>query len=194
MAGALDVIRVIADMTLLGQSILNVYHMVSASSVPDDEVIQDAQVGLDDLYQLVNAEIDNQLSYNSIRVFNVTDNQDLGIHDWPTLVAGAADAQCLPLGVAALLTLPTSVPKVRGRKFFCGFSEGAQADGVWGSGVVDSLNDIGAFMLTPMLGDASGEFWRFGVPTSIGGFQLFASSLVGNIPAYQRRRKQGVGA
>lgn len=192
---ALSIIRVVADMTLLGQSILNVYHLVSTSSMDDDDGKGDLAVIMDNLYTLINGAVDTQLVYNAIRMFDVTDNQDLGIEPWPVLETGANSGSALPLGVAGLVTLPTDIPKVRGRKFFGGFTEESVVDGLLVSSTFDALVDVADFMLTAQTGDVSSNLWVFGVPTPVGGgFQRVTSSLVGNIPAYQRRRKQGVGS
>lgn len=194
MASALDVIRVVADMTLLGQTILNVWHVISPSSVPDTELQDDIPEMMNEIYSQINGVIDNELTYDAIRIFNVTGNQDLGIHAWPVLTTGSTAGETLPLGVAALLTLPTDIPKVRGRKFFGGIVESVCTNGVFISNVTDALADIAALVTVPYITAGHANAWVFGIPTLANGFQAFNSGLISSIPSYQRRRKQGVGA
>lgn len=193
MAGALEIIQVIAEMALAGQQILNIYHAISSSAVDDDDLMIDLGRGLEQVYDQFLANLANDLTFVSLKFNNVSDETFIGEGTWPTFTAGGSSGQFLPLGVAGLITLPTSQPKVRGRKFFAGFTEGDITDGVWDSSLTNALVDAGAILVDPFAGFESGEPWAFGVVNQSGVFKDFISFGVSNIPAYQRRRKQGVG-
>lgn len=103
----------------------------------------------------------------------------------------------LPSGVAALLFAATDQSKVRGRKFVPGLSELAQTASLWVVGVGAALyNSALAWILPFQSGETAGtSYWlpcvvnKSGVPVPFNG-----TFRVSTIPAYQRRRKEGVGA
>lgn len=195
MAGALDIIRVIAEMAYVGQQILNVYHVISPSPTADSLLIDDVAAWLDEAYGYVNAFQDNGYGYSSIRVLNLSDDSEIGVVDWPGLVGGSVSgATGLPSGVAALITQPTSTLGSRGRKFIAGISETYQSDSLWDPTFLTGLADMAAVISAPFIGLSSGNSWAPCVvstgliPRPITGYQ------VTNIPAYQRRRREGVGS
>lgn len=194
MASALDVIQVIAEMAILGQRVLNVYELLSPSAVSDVDLVDDISQYLEEsVYEVINPAIPDNLTYESIYFKNLTTNTDIGQFDWPLLTVGGSAGEVLPLGVAALITFPTAQPKVRGRKFFPPFAETNLVDALWNTATVDLLSTVAGAIAGGFLGPISGDPWAFGVLNSAGTFRPFIEGLTTNIPAYQRRRKQGVG-
>lgn len=193
MANASEVIKVVVEMALLGQRVLNVWHMVSSSPVADLDVLDDAAEFMDSLYTEVIAAMSTGLAFESVIVKNITADTNIGQTAWVGNATGSNAGDPLPPGVAALLTLPTLYPKVRGRKFIPGWCEPETTGGLFSNASIASLLDMGLLALTVFTGTASGQNWVFGVPRSAGGFAIFNDALVTNVPAYQRRRKQGVG-
>lgn len=195
MASALDIIQVIAEMTYLGQQVMNVYHLLSSSAVSDSDVVTDVTTIIDGAYTNIDSILDGSLAPTSLRVLNLTQNEELDLISWPTFTGGTiALAVGLPPGVAALVTYPTNVLGVRGRKFIAGLTENANSDGVIEGAALTTLEDLAVLTSDPFLGTASGDPWSFCVvnealqPRIITGYQL------GNIWAYQRRRRQGTGS
>lgn len=194
MASAFDVIQVIAEMAILGQRVMNVWELMSPSAVSDDDIIDDVQVAIEDvIYSVINPAIPDNLTYESLYFKNLTQNEDMGQFDWLSLTAGESAGEVLPLGVAALLTFPTAQPKVRGRKFLPPFAETNLTDALWGSATVTLLSTVASGVAAGFIGDVSSEPYVFGVSNQAGLFRPFIEGLTTNIPAYQRRRKQGVG-
>lgn len=192
--GALDIILVIAEFLLAGQRIMNVFHAVPAGPIIDDEGIEDLEVWLVDAYTELVSLLANDLTFSSLTLRNLTDDIDLGTHSWPDLSTGSNTAEFLPLGVAGLVTYPTQIIGSRGRKFIGGLCENGVADGNLNGATVTALNAFGLVTCTPFIGSASGETWAPGVVTQAGAFRPFNGEvLVSSVPAYQRRRKQGVG-
>jgi hypothetical protein len=102
----------------------------------------------------------------------------------------------LPSGVAALLSLTTEQSKVRGRKYLPGLSELAQTAGEWTLTVLGHLADCILGWFTPFVSaDPSDSYWlpcvvnKYGVPVPFNG-----GLAVSVVPAYQRRRRAGVGS
>ena len=102
----------------------------------------------------------------------------------------------LPSGVAALTTAYTYTSKVIGKKYWPGMSETAQTAGLWISGVLAALLQSAIEWATYFEStEGSTTMWHPGVGSlKMGNFQIFSPSVaVRDVPAYQRRRKQGVG-
>lgn len=193
MAGALDVIEVVIEMFILGQRVLNVYHMISSDSVPDGDVEDDLSAYFADLYSPLASIQANDLTYNSITMKNITEGEDIGDFAWLGTAAGASSTDPLPTGIAGLLTLPTDILGTRGRKFFPGITEGATTDGVFVGTLLTVLAGIGSSLLAGFLGEVSDSPWTYVVIDKNGVPRAPVGADVSNVPAYQRRRKVGVG-
>lgn len=100
----------------------------------------------------------------------------------------------LPHGVAALVRHYTTEPRTIGRKYIPGFGEGQQADGTWSGGTLTSL---AAFAVAWGEVIDQDEFHHLipGVWTTKLKivFEMSEASVVLADPAYQRRRRPGVG-
>jgi hypothetical protein len=94
-----------------------------------------------------------------------------------------------------LITCQTTDPDVQGKKYVAGLSEGHCDDGLWQSGLVSALSDAAEDWLTAFVGAVSSADWQPGVwsPTRTNFYAATGSYAVPTIPAYQRRRKRGVG-
>jgi hypothetical protein len=103
----------------------------------------------------------------------------------------------LPSGVAGLMTAYTDTSKVMGKKYLPGLSETGQTAGLWIANVLSAMLQSGIVWITGFasLNDPL-TYWYPGVYSAKTlGFKLFTSAVaVRDVPAYQRRRKQGVGA
>lgn len=193
MAGALDVIKVVARMAMLGQEILNVYHFISSDPVFDADVLDDLAQFMDDVYDTIDGVLVDNLSFVDLSITNETDGTDIGVVGWPALTVGAVGADMAPTGIAGLVTLPTAFLGTRGRKFIPGISESNITDSVIIGAMVAFLQDYGDLLIAPFLGATSGEPWQYVVVDKDGFARVPTEAIVANIPAYQRRRKVGVG-
>lgn len=192
MASALDVIQVVVEGALLAQRILSVYQFIMADAASDEDVIADLAEYMENaLYIELESTLANDYVISNYEFKNLTDNTLMDVV--PATIAFTNVGEILPLGVAGLVTANTATPKVRGRKFIPGLTEGSCADSLWGSPTVTVFNSFAAAYIAPFLGAVSGTAYAPGVTSSIGTFRPFTEALVSNIPAYQRRRKQGVG-
>jgi len=102
----------------------------------------------------------------------------------------------LPSGVAALMTAYTDLSRVLGKKYIPGLAEPGQTAGVWIGAVLAAMADSADEWVTHFasLGDPLSEWYPGVYSLKATGFKIFTSEvIVRDIPAYQRRRKAGVG-
>jgi hypothetical protein len=87
-------------------------------------------------------------------------------------------------------------PDVSGKKFLPGLTEAANSDGLLINATVLAMLAFAEDWSTPFVGSESGADWTPGIwsPTETALFQENENYSATAIPAYQRRRKRGVGA
>lgn len=175
---------------------INVFQFRLASGGPltDDEAIDDVLNIVNDLYSALYILQSILIIYDTIRLYNQSQSLLLGVHDWPTRTAGTETVHPIPPGVCALVNFTTAVPKVILRKFFGGFTEDQnQDDGTWNGTLVTAVALVATNLLAPLVG--SYGTWEYGYtsPKTLGWVAPNGSSN-NDIPAYQRRRKQGSGS
>lgn len=103
----------------------------------------------------------------------------------------------LPSGVAALMTAYTNTSKVVGKKYLPGLSELAQTAGLWITAVGLAMVQSALIWVTPFssIGDPPTAYFPGVWSLKLGVLKGFSGAgMVRDVPAYQRRRKQGVGA
>lgn len=101
----------------------------------------------------------------------------------------------LPSGVAALLTAYTDTSKVVGKKYLPGLSEIGQTAGLWIVTVLAAMLQSGLVWIAPFNLDPASEGRMYPGVWSLkaNGPKSFTGVGARDVPAYQRRRKQGVG-
>lgn len=192
-----DVLKVTAKMTWkLDTEVQNVYYVTlgTGSTVLDDEALDDMAAWMEAIYSILDNSITDDLSFDTIEVYNVTQDHAIGEVGWPTLTVGLSTGESLPPGVAAVATAYTGQKRTRGRKFFGPLTENNQDGGEWSGGTVADLTLATLEWITAFTGGTSGEGWLPGVIDKIGVFLPFVSAVVRGIVGYQRRRKPGVGS
>lgn len=173
------------------------HHQVVGASVDDLEAANTINNWMTNDWAVDWAEsaaLSAELEDISVDVVNVDGTVVRAIAVYLIQQTGLLPSPVLPAANAAYILLKTIVPKIRGIKYIPGFSETAVDDGEWTSAaIVDmgfllldyakTLEPMGAAELIP------------GVPApSIGVFEPFLDTgILETIPAYQRRRKPGVG-
>jgi len=192
-----DAVRVdlVADIDA-DQDMIGVYQFRLISG----DIASEADV-LDDLLSIGGAivtivrQLCNVLTvWRKIRAVNLTTNTLIGEADFTPNVAGSLTGDQVPYGVAALTTFPTYTPNVRLRKFLGGLDSGVlTASGKITAGGVADLADFVTLMLDPFT-ETNGT-WQYGyLSPKTAGWVGPVSGTVTNVPAYQRRRRQGTGS
>lgn len=198
-----QVLRCVVDISLPDQvGAKNIFDYVRADSVgsdPTDQAVLDAlEVDLVDIYTEVGVMMVDLATAVSATVYQLS--WDAGkwmattiVGTVPIGVTGEGSSEMLPHGVSGLILLGTAAARHGGRKFFPGFTEAVCEDGFWTGGTVTQLVAAAA---------------QYVATVSIPGGYVLAPILVGNdgvvrgydavgasgTPAYQRRRKPGVGS
>lgn len=110
-------------------------------------------------------------------------------------VAGQVVGGTVAAATSGFIMANTALPKVRGRKYLPGMGELRIGNGIFDASALDELAAILAFYLD-VLTASDGATWTPGVLSRvIEAFVPFdGTGLINDIPAYQRRRKPGVGS
>lgn len=192
-----DVIEVAARSEFNGvDDIVNVwqFQITTPGSINDAGVAGDLIGILEAFYNLINAGISLLQLYRDLRLTNITKGTVLGIYPWATLVAGAAADEPTPPGVATLLNFSTDIPRVAPRKYI-GVTTEVRVDsqGFLDAGWVALNASAGALMIGVLTGTLGTYLYGYQSPKTLT-FEPVKALTVTNVPAYQRRRKQGRGS
>lgn len=198
----LNVIIVIGGTVVLGQTVENVFALRVTTSGGGLTSAQGGQLVRDwmnQVYQPLTTDMTSGITFSQIVVKNRTQGTDVGTFAWDTTAfASGSTANPLPPGNAPLVTFPTQQGKTRGRKFFGGYTVNALTNTAQvQSSVLGRLASVGAFMLSPRTGIIAGVSVQYVVVSEgVGAFTALLPTAANarSITAYQRRRKQGVGA
>lgn len=176
-------------------TIENVYDLkvAVAGTDDDDDVLAAAADWLDAAYQYINIHVHNTVAYLDVKGFNVSADHPIAAAAWPSLTTGASTADPIATGVSALVLFYTAKSRVLGRKFIGGLTENEWSGALMVAGF---LTDLINYAITIMGGPATltgGTVLDYGIYSKSGIFYKPPRFVVSAIPAYQRRRRQGVG-
>lgn len=196
-----DILKVVAVLQWTdGDIAQNVFtSVITGSGGPFDEsdVVDDMLDWVEAMYLNIVDRVSDELDGSEVRVYvydSVDEDYDeVGSAVWtfnPTDVNSQS-----PRGVAGLLNCKTSDPDVNGKKYLPGSTEAGVDEGLWSTA---ELVDYAAFAVdwvTGFVGATSGASFFPGVwsPTNLAYYSMSGTVIIPTIPAYQRRRKQGVG-
>lgn len=195
------ILRIVASM-LFPDSVIaqNVFYAVftdTGSSTDEQDVVDDLRDWVDDIMTEIENSISNMITPGTVKVYNY----DAGDDDWDEvgesnmLWEPVSVVDMLPHGVAALIHAKSSDPDVQAAKFFGGLDEDKQADGTWSAPVLAVLALAAAEWVAPFVGATTGADFFPGVWSVVNSnfFYFNQTVVINSIPAYQRRRKPGVG-
>lgn len=179
-----------------GDDVQNVFQfgVQGLGSFTDPEVMDDIKELLEAFLAIIDGITTIAMVWNRFRVRHGTSGLIIGELAFDTPIEGLATGDACPPGISPVLVFPTSLPKVRGRKFLPPTNTDLiSPNGYYQTEVINAATDAMAFLLTQF--DATNASWKYGVEATT--YSVFAYPTTGifrNIPGYQRRRKQGVGA
>lgn len=191
---------VVTSLWLDGNVVQNVFNAVvtgGGSPWEADDIVEDAVSWAQDLFFNLTNQISDQMDGSQVQVYeydSVDDDWDeVGSQAFTWNPSHTADEQ--PRGVAALINLKTTDPDVSGKKYIGGFTEGGCDAGLWLSAVITALASFAVDWYAGFVGTDSGADWAPGIwsPTDTVFKQAIPAVIIPTIPAYQRRRKRGVG-
>lgn len=190
-----DVLRIVDNMTVYGQKIMNIYHTIVEGEFGIDAttVVTAIRSWLDVMHGEIDESIADALSFDYCSVFNVTQDLDHGTSDMVVNTDGDSTGDALPLQCAGVIRFPTATPGSQGRKFLCGFSEESSAAG-------GTVQAVALARMTAAAADMLNG-WSVSGRDGITGnynyvleeFRPWLSALVNSDFGTQRRRVKGVG-
>lgn len=196
-----DILRVVAVLSWLDGDILqNVFNVkIDSGTGPfaEADVIDDLVDWLDNMYANFNGPMSDEINGSECRVY-IWDTVGL---DWDEVGIDAfvfdpvATMDQLPRGCALLINAKTTDPDVNGKKYLGGLTEGAVDDGLFTGTEVANAAAFAVDWFTDFTGAASAAVFDPGIwsPTQSAFFSMGGVAIIPAIPAYQRRRKNGIG-
>jgi hypothetical protein len=192
-----DVIRVVCKMSWGEDDIQNVYHgKVTGGTLPSDAVLLTGMsTFFDALYDLIDTNFPDEITFDSISVYNVTQDIWVGEVGWDSLVTGGGSAtDPMPPQVAPLILFNTGVLRSQGRKYLPPCTEAANdTDATPVAGFLTAMGNYAAGLLA----GASFAGWdvAWGNYRKIGAiFIPWIDAEVRDIWGSQRRRMFGRGS
>ena len=195
----LDIIRTVMRYVVPGASaVLNVFtHRFQGTTATDSDVLDAVAAWALDEWGDTWANIASNLVNLSDVHCQVVDLDGTVVRDLGIAIVdrdGDVAADVLPAAVSAYIQLATGFPAVIGRKYVPGIDEGATTGGVLTAGAATQLALLLLDYLAPINPAGGGDMFPGVVSSKEAGFKSFISGGLFNVvPAYQRRRKQGVG-
>jgi len=191
-----DVLRLVAKMSNGGDDIQNVFHVQVAGTGfgTNDDVLDAVSEQIDYAYTQFDQYLSDNLNFDSIEGYNVTQEEYLGEQTWPTLVQGGSADEEIPPQCAPLCLFLTEVAKSQGRKFLPPLIKThIDSDGTI-SGT--ALAAIYLFCTSILAGVDEGTWTAvFGNYRPLGEiFIEWVSAVARDFFATQRRRYQGKGS
>lgn len=174
----------------------NVYHWQvdgAATGGSDADFMDGAADWLEDVHAAHQSVGANNITFEDLTFYNITQDRPMGVIAWPTFTAGSSTGEVLPQGIALLVVMYTAVKRVIGKKYYGGLPQGALNDEVWESVTVSGFETAAANLLTPFTAGGTDSVIHGIYRRTLGAFVGLQSVVVRRIPAYQRRRKPGVG-
>jgi hypothetical protein len=192
-----DVLRVTAKMSSeADQDLQNVYYWRgSGVGISTDAQFATAcRTELDNAYGYFDDQLADGVSFDSIEIFNITQDVPVGEYTWPTLSAGGSASDVLPEQTALLVTFSTAAARSVGKKFLGGWTEGNNdSDGTIASSLLTLiLSYISTILSGFAAGDLDFEAGHWSVINET--FVPWLAGLVDDVWATQRRRRPGVGS
>lgn len=202
-----DVVRVSAVWNIAGGSqCVNVFHVLAGApgDVYDDEEFANAcAFWLDAMYndsQVTNCMPNNVIA-DRVDFFNVTQGAAMPTLNGSTGLNGLLTTPMLPVGTAALVVGRTAVPRRVGRKFLPPFAtQMVVDDGSWNSDARNALTAFASVWKDEFVYEnPSPEALNVTLRAVVGSeetltFSPIMSAVGRSVPAYQRRRKPGIGS
>lgn len=195
------IIKVVATMAWLDGNISqNVFSaVITGTGGPYDEadIVSDALDWVEAMFLDLVLYQSDEIDGSQVQVYeydSVDDDYDeLGTVSWVYNPTQTGDQ--LPRGVATLINCGTTDPDVQGKKYIAAATEANITDGLWLAVWLTKIALFADTWLTAFTGSTSGAAWQPGVwsPTNTNFYAANGNYTIPTIPAYQRRRKRGVG-
>ena len=191
-----DVLRVTCKMSVGVDDVQNVYHFEAqgSGSLSDALTLSLLASGLDGTYDEIDLLITDELSFDTIEVYNLTQDTYVGEANWPILTVGGGLNEMLPPQTCLFTLFNTDVLNSQGRKFLPPTTvDYLGADGTPLGGV---LTDLASFAADLLAGYITGAFELHpgNYRKDTADFIEWVLAIVPDFFATQRRRYYGRGS
>lgn len=196
-----DILKVVAVLAFtdgnIMQNVFNALVVSGAGPFDDDDVVNDCEDWLDAMYANLTARMTNTVDGSEVRVYKWDtvglDWDEVGSSTWVFNPTGATTSTAR--GISGLINAKTTNPDVSGKKYLGGLTQNDLLAALLSAGYVTQLALFAIDWYTNFVGAASGATFGPGIwsPTDEVLYDMTGDVLLPVIPAYQRRRKQGVG-
>ncbi len=196
-----DILRIVATLAWddgnLMQNVFNALVTGAGGPWDDQDIADDAEAWMDNMYANLVTLLSTFVDGSQVQVYKY---DAVGL-DWDEVATNTFTflptdtGSELPRGSAGLITARTTNPDVIGKKYIGGLTETFLTQGLWSGGTLVLFLAMAADWIIPFTGGVSGATWTGGV-WSVKDSVLypFTDNIAAiGIPAYQRRRKRGVG-
>lgn len=192
-----DVVRLGATMIYDStEEVANIYYLLITGG--GDKTFAQADAGFQDWMDAVMETLDTELSdlmlADRISVANVTQLTVFGNIPWGVFTQGGAAGEQTPSGACCLTFARTHKPRVQIRKYYGVFPVAALVDGEWDGGVTAACGAALDYHIQEHAMTNGMEMRGVAYNREFGTHEFAHSVATRGEPAYQRRRKRGVGS
>jgi len=189
----------VTTQAVAASTLLNIFHWVLSTAAPLSEAFIMNLVTTwltDDLIPAIAGNLDNNTIARLLNI-DVVDNDGhviAHVGQEGVTLPGTVGGENMPAGVAMYCQMGTNTPKVFGRKYIGGVAEGVIQDGYLTDAAVSRLATYTGVCLS-RIADGAVHLDPGVISAKEGRFVEFNNTgFAFNVPAYQRRRKPGVGS
>ena len=179
-----------------GDDVIGVYQMRYEGVPPltDAAGINDVIEFLEAVYGIIQTILPILSVFRDITVRNKTLGVNYGAFAWPFLTVGAQPGNDQPPAVSSMVSFPTGVSRVTLRKYFGNMAVNQLAQpGTWLPTHQAVMSNVAAVLIVPFV--ATNGTWAYGYHSPVTTlWHAPSTAIITNIPAYQRRRRQGRGS
>lgn len=188
-------VAVIHDNTSSGDQINNYQLQVDVGGpISDSDLLDDISEIFETLYLLIKTAMDVRNVLREVVVRNKTQGTLVGSTLLGTYTQGSNATGALPQGVAAHIYFKTGIPRVVLAKYLPSFGTSTiSIDGRVTTAVQTQVTTFAAALTAPLVAGANTYQYGHLSPKTLQ-FELPTVFVVGNVMAYQRRRKEGRGS
>lgn len=195
-----DVLRVaFRNLWQAVDDVVNVYHLLVKNEPP--ESFDDLDVALAvinylyELYHPLGDFFPDDVQPQDVTIYVPTqDNRFLGVFSGEAVWSPWGTTDPLPPGTAPLVTAKTTRPRGTAKKFLPPTTEARTDDGLFNAPFMGALTGFASRWLSEYTDPDKGIILEAVVwARDVGGAYSLLATRATNVPAYQRRRKQGVG-
>lgn len=197
-----DILKVVVSLVYPADAGINqnVFHaLVSGAGSPwaDGDIVDDALAWVADMYANLTTFLTDDVEGSQIQVYKWDtinlDWDEVGSDPWT--FSPTQTAEYLPRAVAGLVLARTVDPDVLGKKYIPAMTENHVSNGLWIAAAMSAFIAYATDWVVGFTGGTSGASWNPGIwsPTQELLFDMSGTVVANIVPAYQRRRKRGVG-